>query len=163
MKIICMARNYVAHAKELNNPLPEHPVFFMKHENCLVRNNKPFFYPDFSTAIHHELEIVVKFCKVGKSIEQKYAHTYIDEIGLGIDFTARDLQDVAKAKGHPWEIAKAFDNSAPVSEFIPISEFEDINDINFRLDINGATVQEGSTSLMIFPRIRGLHASTWIP
>ena len=151
MKIICMARNYVAHAKELNNPLPEHPVFFMKHENSLVRNNKPFFYPDFSKAIHHELEIVVKFSKVGKSIERKYAHTYFDEIGLGIDFTARDLQDIAKAKGHPWEIAKAFDNSAPVSEFIPVSEFKDINDINFRLDINGTTVQEASTSLMIFP------------
>lgn len=151
MKIICMARNYVAHAKELNNPLPEHPVFFMKHENSIVRNNKPFFYPDFSQDIHHELELVVKFSKVGKSIERGYAHTYFDEIGLGIDFTARDLQTAAKSKGHPWEVAKAFDNSAPISEFIAVSEFEDIRDINFRLEINGTTVQETSTSLMIFP------------
>ncbi len=151
MKIICMARNYVAHAKEFNNPLPEHPVFFMKHENSIVRNNKPFFYPDFSQDIHHELEIVVKFSKVGKSIEQRYANTYYDKIGLGIDFTARDLQDAAKAKGHPWEVAKAFDNSAPVSEFIPVSRFADINNINFRLNINGTTVQQASTSLMIFP------------
>ncbi|MBL7110438.1 MAG: fumarylacetoacetate hydrolase family protein [Bacteroidales bacterium] len=151
MKIICMARNYVAHAKELNNPLPEHPVFFMKHENSIVRNNKPFFYPDFSKEIHHELEIVVKFSKVGKSIERRYANTYFDEIGLGIDFTARDLQDAAKAKGHPWEVAKAFDNSAPISKFIPVSIFEDINNLSFRLDINGTTVQEASSSLMIFP------------
>jgi len=151
MKIICMARNYVAHAKELNNPLPEHPVFFMKHENSIVRNNKPFFYPDFSKEIHHELELVIKFSKVGKSIEREYAHTYFDEIGLGIDFTARDLQAEAKSKGHPWEVAKAFDNSAPISEFIPVSEFEDISNINFRLDINGTTVQETSTTLMIFP------------
>jgi len=151
MKIICMARNYVAHAKELNNPLPEHPVFFMKHENSIVRNNKPFFYPDFSKDIHHELEIVIKFSKEGKSIDREHAVTYFDEIGLGIDFTARDLQDAAKSKGHPWEVAKAFDNSAPVSEFVPISDFEDIGDINFRLAINGTTVQEASTSLMIFP------------
>lgn len=141
----------MAHAKELNNPLPEHPVFFMKHENSIVRNNKPFFYPDFSKEIHHELEIVVKFSKVGKSIERRYANTYFDEIGLGIDFTARDLQDAAKAKGHPWEVAKAFDNSAPISKFIPVSIFEDINNLSFRLDINGTTVQEASSSLMIFP------------
>jgi acylpyruvate hydrolase len=151
MKIICMARNYVAHARELNNPLPEHPVFFMKHENCLVRHNKPFFYPDFSRDIHHELEIVVKFCKLGKAIEPGFAHTYFDEIGLGIDFTARDLQDEAKKKGQPWEVAKAFDNSAPVSEFVPVSALRDINDIHFRLEINGNTVQEASTALMIFP------------
>jgi len=141
----------VAHAKELNNPLPEHPVFFMKHENSIVRNNKPFFYPDFSKEIHHELELVIKFSKVGRAIEREYAHTYFDEIGLGIDFTARDLQAEAKSKGHPWEVAKAFDNSAPISEFIPVSEFEDISNINFRLDINGTTVQETSTTLMIFP------------
>jgi 2-keto-4-pentenoate hydratase/2-oxohepta-3-ene-1,7-dioic acid hydratase in catechol pathway len=146
-----MARNYVAHAEELNNPLPEKPIFFMKHENSIVRNNKPFFYPDFSQDIHHEVEIVLKFSRVGKAIDPKFALSYFDEIGLGIDFTARDLQDVAKSKGHPWEIAKAFDNSAPLSEFLPVSEFEDINDINFRLDINGNTVQQASTALMIFP------------
>jgi len=151
MKIICMARNYVAHAEELNNPLPETPVFFMKHENCIVKDNQAFFYPDFSKDIHHELEIVLKFCKDGKAIEPESVPTYFDEIGLGIDFTARDLQDVAKSKGYPWEVAKAFDHSAPISGFIPVSEFEDIHDIHFRLDINGKTVQQASTALMIFP------------
>ena len=151
MKIICLARNYVAHVKELNNALPEHPVFFMKHENSLLRGNKPFPYPEFSKNIHHEVEIVLKFCKAGKSIEPEHALTYFDEIGLGIDFTARDLQDEAKAAGSPWEMAKAFDHSAPVSEFIPVSEIENIRDIRFRLDLNGTTVQEASNSLMIFP------------
>lgn len=151
MKIICMARNYVAHAKELNNSLPEEPVFFMKHENCIVRNNKPFYYPDFSEDIHHEIEIVLKISKVGKNIEKKFAHRYFDEIGLGIDFTARDLQNAAKDKGYPWEIAKAFDYSAPLSDFIPVSEFKDVKKLHFRLDVNGSTRQEGSADLMIFP------------
>jgi acylpyruvate hydrolase len=158
-----MARNYVAHVKELNNPLPDHPVFFMKHENCIVRNNEPFYYPGFSKDIHHEVEIVLKFSKDGKSIEPKFAHTYVDGIGLGIDFTARDLQEVARAKGNPWEVAKAFDHSAPVSDFIPVSAFEDINNIHFRLDINGTTVQEASSSLMIFPIDRQIsHISKYI-
>ena len=151
MKIICMARNYVAHAKELNNPLPATPVFFMKHENCIVRNNKPFYYPEFSDDIHHEVEIVLKISKVGKNIDRKFALQYFDEVGLGIDFTARDLQESAMNSGLPWEIAKAFDFSAPISEFIPVSQFDDVSDLKFHLNINGKTVQQASTSLMIFP------------
>ena len=146
-----MARNYVAHARELNNPLPTVPVFFMKHENCIVRNNKPFYYPDFSKDIHHEVELVLKISKVGKSIDRKFAHRYFNEVGLGIDFTARDLQEAARNKGLPWEIAKAFDYSAPISKFLPASDFDDINNVKFHLNINGKTVQETSTSLMIFP------------
>ena len=151
MKIICLARNYVAHAKELNNPLPEKPLFFMKHENCIVKGNKPFHYPDFSSDIHHEVELVLRICKEGKNIGQKYAHQYYDGIGLGIDFTARDLQLEAREKGAPWEISKSFDFSAPLSEFLPAPEPGDMDKITFRLDINGKTVQQGSTGLMIFP------------
>jgi acylpyruvate hydrolase len=163
MKIICMARNYVAHARELNNPLPTVPVFFMKHENCIVRNNKPFYYPDFSNDIHHEVELVLKISKVGKSIDRKFAHRYFNEVGLGIDFTARDLQEAAREKGLPWEIAKAFDYSAPLSKFIPASDFEDINNVKFHLNINGKTVQETSTSLMIFsPADQIAHISQYL-
>ncbi|HEC42175.1 MAG TPA: FAA hydrolase family protein [Bacteroides sp.] len=151
MKIICLARNYVAHARELNNPLPEKPLFFMKHENSIVRGNKPFYYPDFSTDIHYELELVLKISKVGKNIEKKFADRYYDEIGLGIDFTARDLQTEARKNGAPWEIAKAFDNSAPLSDFLPVSDFKDISSLAFQLDINGKRVQEGESGLMIFP------------
>jgi 2-keto-4-pentenoate hydratase/2-oxohepta-3-ene-1,7-dioic acid hydratase in catechol pathway len=151
MKIICLARNYVAHAKELNNPLPEKPIFFMKHENAVVRGNKPFFYPDFSRDIHYELELVLKISKVGKNIEKKFAHRYYDEIALGIDFTARDLQSEAREAGTPWEIAKAFDHSAPLSDFIPLAGLGDVNKLKFHLDINGKTVQNGDASLMIFP------------
>ena len=151
MKIMCMARNYMAHARELNNPLPAIPIFFMKHENSIVRNNKPFYYPEFSDNIHHEVELVLKISKVGKNINRKFAHQYFDEVGLGIDFTARDLQETARKNGLPWEVSKAFDNSAPLSKFIPASQFDDINDLKFHLNINGKTVQEASTSLMIFP------------
>jgi 2-keto-4-pentenoate hydratase/2-oxohepta-3-ene-1,7-dioic acid hydratase in catechol pathway len=151
MKIICLARNYVAHARELNNPLPEKPLFFMKHENCIVRGNKPFYLPDFSKSIHYEVELVLKICKVGRNIEKRFAHRYYDRIGLGIDFTARDLQDEARSQGAPWEIAKAFDHSAPLSRFLPLSDFADLKHISFRLDVNGKTVQEGNSSLMIFP------------
>ncbi len=150
MKIICLARNYVAHARELNNPLPEKPLFFMKHENCIIRGNKPFYYPDFSSDIHHEIELVLKIGKQGKNIDRESAHLYYNRIGLGIDFTARDLQSEARKNGAPWEIAKSFDRSAPLSRFIPVGNF-DINRIFFRLDINGRTVQEGNSSLMIFP------------
>jgi 2-keto-4-pentenoate hydratase/2-oxohepta-3-ene-1,7-dioic acid hydratase in catechol pathway len=146
-----MARNYVAHARELENAVPEEPVFFMKHENCLVRNNKPFYYPEFSENIHHEIELVLKISKVGKNIEKKFAHRYFDEIGLGIDFTARDLQNAARDKGNPWEIAKAFDYSAPVSDFIPVTEFNDVKKVSFWLDVNGSTRQQGNSELMIFP------------
>lgn len=151
MKILCIGRNYVDHAKELNNPVPKSPVFFLKPDTALLRRNKPFYYPSFSEDIHYECELVVKINKLGKNIQKKYAHTYYDEIGLGIDFTARDLQSKSKAKGLPWEIAKAFDNSAPISmDFIKKSELGDLNNIQFRFDKNGETVQKGTSADMIF-------------
>jgi len=150
MKIICIGRNYVAHAKELNNEVPTTPVFFMKPDSALVISNRPFFYPDFSNDVHHELEVVIRIDRLGRSIEEKYAHKYFSEIGLGVDFTARDLQMKQKEKGLPWEIAKGFDYSAPISEFFPVSKFKDIHNMSFKLDLNGKTVQDGNTSLMIF-------------
>jgi len=150
MKIICIGRNYVAHAKELNNEVPTIPVFFMKPDSALVISNRPFFYPDFSSDVHHELEVVIRIDRLGRSIEEEYAHKYFSEIGLGVDFTARDLQMKQKEKGLPWEIAKGFDYSAPISEFIPVKKFKDINNLSFKLDLNGKTVQDGNTSLMIF-------------
>ncbi len=150
MKIICIGRNYVAHAKELNNDVPTTPVFFMKPDSALVISNRPFFYPDFSNDVHHELELVIRIDRLGKSIEEKYAHKYFSEIGLGVDFTARDLQAKQKEKGLPWEIAKGFDYSAPISEFFPVKKYEDIHKLSFNLDINGKTVQDGNSSLMIF-------------
>ncbi len=151
MKIICIGRNYVDHAKELNNPVPENPVFFLKPDTALLRRNRPFYYPDFSEDIHYECELVVKINKLGKNIQKKFAHTYYNEIGIGIDFTARDLQAKSKAKGLPWEIAKAFDASAPLGmEFINKSEFSDVNKIDFHLDKNGETVQQGTSADMIF-------------
>jgi acylpyruvate hydrolase len=150
MKIFAIGRNYINHAKELNNPIPSEPMFFMKPDTSLVRGNKPFFYPDFSEEIHYETEIVLKLNRVGKNIAEKFAHRYFTEIGIGIDFTARDLQRKCQEKGTPWEIAKAFDNSAPVSKFVPKSKFKDLKIIAFRLDINGIGVQNGSTADMIF-------------
>ncbi len=151
MKIICIGRNYVDHAKELNNPVPENPVFFLKPDTALLRRNRPFYHPEFSDDIHYECELVVKINKLGKNVQKKFAHTYYNEIGIGIDFTARDLQSKAKAKGLPWEIAKAFDASAPLSmEFIKKDEFADLNNISFRLDKNGETVQNGNSADMLF-------------
>jgi len=150
MKIICIGRNYVAHARELNNEVPDKPVFFMKPDSALVTANRPFFYPDFSTNVHHELEVVIRINRLGRSIEEKYADRYYNELALGVDFTARDLQDEQKKKGLPWEIAKGFDYSAPISEFFPVEKYGDIHNLSFRLDLNGKTVQDGSTSLMIF-------------
>ena len=150
MKIICIGRNYVAHARELNNEVPTRPVFFLKPDSALVTDNRPFFYPDFSEDVHHELEVVIRIDRLGRSIEEKFASRYFNEVALGVDFTARDLQQQQKEKGLPWEIAKAFDYSAPISEFFPIKGFGDIHDLNFHLDLNGETVQEGNTSLMIF-------------
>jgi len=150
MKIICIGRNYAEHAKELNNPLPSAPVFFMKPETSILTRNRPFYYPDFSVDIHYETEIVLRICKVGKNISERFAHTYYDAIGLGIDFTARDLQQNAREKGLPWEPAKAFDNSAPISEFLPVTELQDVHDLEFRLLINGIQVQKGLASEMIF-------------
>jgi acylpyruvate hydrolase len=140
----------VDHARELNNEVPEAPVFFMKPDTSLVTSNRPFIYPDFSAEIHHEIEVVIRISRSGKSIGEDQASRYFWEVGLGVDFTARDLQAVMKKKGLPWEIAKGFDYSAPVSEFYPCSGFGDIHRISFRLDRNGSTVQEGNTSLMIF-------------
>lgn len=150
MKIICIGRNYVNHAKELNNPVPAKPVFFMKPDSALVIRNRPFFYPEFSNDVHYELEIVLKINRLGRSIPEKFAHKYYNEVALGVDFTARDIQQEMKKKGLPWEIAKGFDYSAPVSEFRPLSEFTDGGFIDFHLDINGETVQKGSSSDMIF-------------
>jgi len=150
MKIICIGRNYAEHAKELNNPVPSAPVFFMKPETSLLTRNRPFYYPDFSTDIQYETEIVLRICKVGKNISERFAHTYYDTIGLGIDFTARDLQQKAKEKGLPWESAKAFDNSAPISEFLPVAELQDVHKLEFKLLINGIQVQNGLASEMIF-------------
>ena len=150
MKIICIGRNYVEHAKELKNPLPEQPVFFLKPDTSLVTRNRPFFYPDFSRDIHYETELVIKINKNGKYIQEKFAHTYYSQIGLGIDFTARDIQQNCKKKGLPWEIAKGFDNSAPISKMIAIEELEDQNNIQFHLKLNGEIVQQGSSLDMIF-------------
>lgn len=150
MKIICIGRNYVAHARELNNEVPRDPVFFMKPDSALVISNRPFFYPDFSKDVHHELEVVIRINRLGRSIEERFASRYYNEVALGIDFTARDLQAKQKEKGLPWEIAKGFDYSAPISEFLPVSKFKDIHKLDFHLDVNGKTVQNGNTSLMIF-------------
>lgn len=149
MKIICIGRNYIDHAKELNNKVPEKPMFFLKPETSLLQKNKPFYYPDFSNEIHYETEIVIKINRLGKYIEEKFAHRYYDEIGLGIDFTARDLQKICKEKGHPWEIAKAFEHSAPISEHF-INKKELPENINFTLKLNNKTVQNGYTKDMIF-------------
>ncbi len=150
MKIIAVGRNYLEHARELNNPVPAEPVVFLKPETAVIKGNKPFFYPDFSQEIHHEVEIVLKICKVGKNIEEKFAGRYYEELTVGIDFTARDLQQKAKEKGLPWEKAKAFDGSAPVGVFISKSAVKDLTSIEFSLDINGSRVQTGQTSDMIF-------------
>lgn len=150
MKIICIGRNYVDHAKELKNPLPEKPVFFFKTETSIIRRNRPFYFPDFSNEIHYEVELVLKISKLGKNIQQRFAHTYYNEIGIGIDFTARDLQAECKKKGLPWEIAKAFDNSSPIGQFINVGEFKDIENIDFHLRLNDIVVQKGNSSEMIF-------------
>lgn len=150
MKIICIGRNYREHAKELNNPVPEKPVFFMKPDTALLQKNNPFFYPDFSNNVQYETEIVLKINRNGKHIEEKFAHKYFDEIGIGIDFTARDLQAEQKKKGLPWEIAKAFDGAAPVGKFVSKNQFPDINNLRFSLKINGELRQQGNTADMMF-------------
>ena len=150
MKIICIGRNYVDHAKELNNPVPKEPVFFLKPDTALLAKNNPFVYPSFSKDVHHEVEIVIRINRVGKHIEEKFAHKYYNEIGVGVDFTARDVQQQCKEKGMPWEKAKAFDGSAPTSKFLSISQFKELNNINFSLHLNGEIKQEGNTSDMLF-------------
>ncbi len=150
MKIFAIGQNYSEHNKELNNASPTDPVVFMKPDTALLRNNKPFFIPDFSNELHYETELIIKFNRIGKNIEPRFAHRYYSEIGLGVDFTARDVQRKLKAEGKPWEIAKAFDNSAVIGNFLPATEFEDIQNISFSLDINGKTVQQGNSKDMIF-------------
>ncbi|MBC7745486.1 MAG: fumarylacetoacetate hydrolase family protein [Flavobacterium sp.] len=150
MKIIAIGRNYAEHARELNNPIPTDPVIFLKPDTALLKDNKPFYYPEFSNEIHHEIEVVLKISKEGKHISEKFAKGYYEEIGLGVDFTARDIQQKHKEKGLPWELAKAFDNSAPVSLFIPKTDYKNIYDLNFHLDVNEHTVQVGQTSNLLF-------------
>lgn len=149
MKIICIGRNYGLHAKELGNEIPDKPVIFCKPDTALLKNNEPFYLPSFSNDVHHEVEVVVRIDKMGKTILPQFAHKYYSHITLGIDFTARDLQNDLKSKGLPWELAKAFDNSAVIGEFFPLSDM-DINSIPFSLNKNGSRVQEGNTSDMLF-------------
>ncbi|MDX9852372.1 MAG: fumarylacetoacetate hydrolase family protein [Tenuifilaceae bacterium] len=150
MKIICIGRNYSEHAKEMNSPVPDVPVFFIKPDTALLRNNNAFYYPSFTNDLHYELEVVLKICRLGKSISERFANRYYSEVGLGIDFTARDLQKTCKEKGLPWEIAKAFDYSAAVSPFIPKEELGDLTNLEFRLEKNGEVVQRGNTADMLF-------------
>ena len=150
MKIICIGRNYAEHAKELNNPVPGKPVVFMKPPSALLVNDKPFYYPGFTKDLHHECEVVLKICKNGKAVQPEFAAAYFDEATLGIDFTARDVQDELKKKGHPWEIAKGFDNSAVVGKFVPLEKVTKNGSIEFLLRKNGDTVQHGNTKDVIF-------------
>ena len=150
MKFICIGRNYVDHVKELGNKIEERPLIFMKPESALLQNGKIFIIPDHLGSIHHELEIILKINRNGKCIDQEFAHKYYDEIGLGIDFTARDLQNELKSKGHPWELAKGFDQSAVVGQFIPKEKIKDQENIHFHLTKNGQTVQEGWTKDLMF-------------
>ncbi|HLN94587.1 MULTISPECIES: fumarylacetoacetate hydrolase family protein [unclassified Flavobacterium] len=150
MKIICIGRNYANHIAELQNERPSEPVIFLKPDTAVVQKQFPFVIPEFSTDVHHEVEVLVKINKVGKHIAQKFAHKYYDEIGLGIDFTARDLQQRLKDKGLPWEKAKAFDGSAVIGDFLPKSQFESLENLTFELTVNGSRAQIGNTSHMLW-------------
>ena len=150
MKIICVGRNYSEHAKELNMPLNENPVVFMKPETALLQKRQPFFLPSFSNEVHHELELVIRINKNGKNIAERFAHKYFDEITVGIDFTARDLQQQFKTKGLPWELSKGFDGSAPLGEFVSLNEIENKKNIGFHLEINGKLQQKGNSTDMLF-------------
>jgi len=150
MKIICIGRNYVKHIEELQNERPDEPVVFLKPDSAVLLKQHPFVIPEFSEDIHHEVELLVKINKVGKYIESKFAHNYYEEIGLGIDFTARDLQSKLKEKGLPWEKAKAFDGSAVIGDFLPKSFFSSTENINFELVKNGTVVQKGNSSHMLW-------------
>lgn len=150
MKILCIGRNYADHISELNNERPSEPVIFLKPDTAILKDNEPFYYPDFSNDIHHEVEIVLKINKIGKNIEAKFAHKYYDEIGVGIDFTARDLQSKLKEKSLPWEKAKAFNGSAPISGFVPKTRFTNLQNLNFHLEVNGDVRQKGNTNLMLW-------------
>lgn len=150
MKIICIGRNYTDHIKELSNEKPVDPIIFIKPDTAILHTEQVFFIPEFTQNIHHEVEVLVKISKVGKHIEEKFAHKYYEEIGLGIDFTARDIQDKLREKGLPWEKAKAFDNSALIGNFLPKLNFKDLNNINFHLTKNGETAQKGNTNQMLW-------------
>jgi len=150
MKIICIGLNYRQHAIELGWPIPSEPLVFLKPDSAILKNNKPFFLPGFSSNIHYEVEVVLKISKLGKGISARFAHRYYDEITLGIDITARDLQNSLAAKGMPWEISKCFDGAAPLGSFIPVSEISDLSNLDFRLEINNTVRQTGNTSDMIF-------------
>ena len=150
MKLICIGRNYTKHIEELENEKPTDPVIFLKPDTSILLKKQPFFIPDFSNDVHHEVEVLVKINRVGKYIDKAFAHKYYNEIGLGIDFTARDLQSKLKDRGLPWEKAKAFDGAAVIGDWIPKKEFTDVNDINFLLKKNDEIVQTGNTSLMLW-------------
>jgi len=150
MKIICVGRNYLSHIREFDNQIPEVPVFFLKPDTAVVNRNRPFFLPDFSQEVHYETELLVRINKVGKCIKEKFAHTYYEEIGLGVDFTARDLQRECMKNGNPWEIAKAFDHSAIIGKFVSKNQFPDIYNINFKMLLNDQVVQEGNSKEMFF-------------
>jgi 2-keto-4-pentenoate hydratase/2-oxohepta-3-ene-1,7-dioic acid hydratase in catechol pathway len=150
MKIICIGRNYTEHIKELANERPEEPVVFIKPDSSVLPKEQDFYIPDFTQNVHYEVEVLVKICKVGKHIDERFAHKYYDEIGLGIDFTARDLQSELKEKGLPWEKAKGFDGSAVIGKWLPKSNFKDLNNLNFSLVRNNKMVQEGNTSFMLW-------------
>lgn len=150
MKIICVGRNYVEHAKELNNPIPKEPLLFIKPDSALLRNNETFFIPEWTQDCHYEAEIFVRIDRPGKHIQEKFASSYYSQVGIGIDITARDVQARCKEKGHPWERAKGFDGSAPVSKLLPLSDLPDIGNINFSLNKNGEQVQLGNTVDMLF-------------
>ena len=151
MKIICIGRNYLKHAREMDSPVPTEPIFFLKPESAIIKKNKPFFIPDFSEEIHHEVELVLQICRLGKSITPEFAHRYYDKIGIGIDFTARDIQRNCKENGLPWEKAKAFDGAAPLGKFVEKESLGDVGNIDFKLEINDNTVQHGNTKDLIFP------------
>ena len=150
MKLICIGRNYTEHIKELENERPQDPVIFLKPDTAILLKKQPFFIPDFSNDVHYEVEVLIKINRVGKHIGKKFAHKYYDEIGLGIDFTARDLQSKLKAKGLPWEKAKAFDGAAVIGEWIDKKEVKDVNNIEFSLKKNDEIVQKGNTSHMLW-------------
>jgi 2-keto-4-pentenoate hydratase/2-oxohepta-3-ene-1,7-dioic acid hydratase in catechol pathway len=150
MKLICIGRNYTKHIEELENEKPTDPVIFLKPDTSILLKKQPFFIPDFTNDVHHEIEVLVKINRVGKYIDKVFAHKYYNEVGLGIDFTARDLQSKLKDKGLPWEKAKAFDGAAVIGDWIAKKEFSDVNDINFSLKKNDEIVQTGNTSLMLW-------------
>ena len=150
MKLICIGRNYAAHIAELENEKPIDPVIFLKPDTAVLPKNRPFFIPDFSNDVHHEVEILVKINRVGKYIDKKFAHKYYEEIGLGIDFTARDLQNQLKTKGLPWEKAKAFDGAAVIGDWIAVNTIKNVDNINFSLQKNDIVVQQSNTSLMLW-------------